>query len=107
MVKVNLTTSQGGPSWKLMVSTVITSLGTRGLVELFRIGQSVHHITISTPEHHRLNGEPHVTLEFNQNNETVWITYCRANLAFYVPLSEETVPFPAAVPTILRYLRHL
>jgi hypothetical protein len=93
--------------WKSMVSDAVSALEARGLVELFRIGQSMHHVIISTLEHHRITSEPRVTLSFNAKEETVRVAYSCSNLWFNAPLSEETVQISAAVPTTLRYLRRL
>jgi hypothetical protein len=93
--------------WKLMVSNVVSALESRGLVELFRVGQSMHHVIISTLEHHQLTSEPRVTLSFNAKEQSVRVAYSRSNLWFNEPLSEETVQISVAVPTTLRYLRRL
>lgn len=93
--------------WKSMVRDVVSALETRGLGSLFRIGQGMHHIILSTSEHHRLASEPRVTLEFHPKEQIVRVAYGCTNLAFNEPLSEERVAPSAAVPTILHDLRRL
>jgi hypothetical protein len=58
--------------WKPMVRGVVYTLEAHDLVPLFRVGQSMHHILISTLDHHRLTSEPRVTLEFHPN-ESNWL----------------------------------
>ena len=94
-------------TWKPMVLHVVSSLELRGLVPLFRIGQSMHHILFSTLDHHRLASEPRVTLEFHPKDQTVRIAYSCSNLYFSEPISQETIPIAAAMPSILGYLRRL
>jgi hypothetical protein len=79
----------------------------RGLAPLFRIGQSMHHILFSTLEHHCLDAEPRVTLDFDSKEGVVRIAYSRSNLHFGAPLSEERVPLSAAVSMTLVFLRRL
>jgi len=67
----------------------------------------MHHIILSTLDHHRLASEPRVTLEFHPSEQEVRIAYCRANLYFHEPLSEERVPVSSAVACVLEYLRRL
>jgi hypothetical protein len=93
--------------WKPMVRHVVSGLEARGLAAFFRIGQSMHHIIFSTLDHHRLTSEPRVTLEFHPKEQTVRVAYSCANLYFNEPLSEESVPVVAAVPSTLSYLRRL
>lgn len=93
--------------WKPMVRRVVSDLEQRGLVPLFRIGQSMHHIILSTLDHHGLEREPRVTLEFKVQDGLVRVAYSDANLYFNEPSSEESVPFEAAAPTIVSYLRRL
>jgi hypothetical protein len=93
--------------WKRMARDVIVALEARGLAPLFRIGQSMHHIILSTADRHRLSSEPRVTLEFLPKEELVRLTYSRANLNFSEPLSEERVSISDAVPSTLDYLRRL
>jgi hypothetical protein len=93
--------------WKPMVRGVVSTLEARGLIPLFRIGQSMHHILFSTLEHHRLTSEPRVTLEFDPKEQTVRIAYSYSNVSFNEPLSQETIPISAALPSILGYLRRL
>jgi hypothetical protein len=90
-----------------MVRHVVSGLEARGLAAFFRIGQSMHHIIFSTLDHHRLTSEPRVTLEFHPKEQTVRVAYSCANLYFNEPLSEESVPVVAAVPSTLSYLRRL
>jgi hypothetical protein len=94
-------------AWKPMVREVLSGLESRGMVPLFRIGQSMHHILFSTLDNHRLTSEPRVTLEFHPEHQTVRIAYSCTNLYFNEPISQETVPVSAAVPVILGYLRRL
>jgi len=93
--------------WKPMVRGVVSTLEARGLIPLFRIGQSMHHILFSTLDHHRLASEPRVTLEFHPKDQTVRIAYSCSNLYFSEPISQETIPIAAAMPSILGYLRRL
>src|SRR5580692_5380206 len=86
--------------WKPIVRDFVSVLEVRGLVELFRIGQSMHTIIFSTLEHHRLGSEPRVTLEFNPTEQMVWIAYSRSpghllpadDPLYREPMSQETVP---------------
>lgn len=93
--------------WKPMVRNVVSALDGLGLASSFRIGQGMHHVIFSTLDHHRLSNEPRVILEFHPKDQAVRIAYSCSNLFFSQPLSEETVPVPDAVPTIIRYLRRL
>jgi hypothetical protein len=93
--------------WKPMVRGVVSALEAHGLAPLFRIGQSMHHIILSTLDSHRLTSEPRVTLEFHPKEQTVRVEYSCANLYFSEALSEESVPLVAALPTTLGYLRRL
>jgi hypothetical protein len=93
--------------WKRMVRGVRLELEQRGLVPLFRIGQSMHHIILSTLDRHVLEREPRVTLEFNVPEGSVRIAYSDANLYFNEPSSEESVPVEDATRTVLLNLRRL
>jgi hypothetical protein len=93
--------------WRPMVRDVVSSLEARGLVALFHIGRSMHHIIFSTLEHHGLTSEPRVTLEFHPPEQAVRVAYSCSNLHFGEPLSEECVPITAAVPSTLSFLRRL
>jgi hypothetical protein len=93
--------------WKPMVRDVISKLEARGLVPLFRVGQSMHHVLISTLDHHQLTSEPRVTLEFHPKEQTVRVAYAYSNLWFKEPISQETIPISSAMPSILGYLRRL
>lgn len=93
--------------WKSMVRDVVSALEARGLASLFRIGQGMHHIILSTLEHHGLTSEPRVTLEFHPKEQIVLVAYGCTNFAFSEPVSEERVAPSAAVPTVLHYLRRL
>ena len=93
--------------WKPMVRDVISTLESGGLGPLFRIGQSMQHILISTLDHHLLTSEPRVTLEFHPKEQTVRVAYSCSNLWFNEPISQETIPIPTAMPSILEYLRRL
>jgi hypothetical protein len=93
--------------WKPMVRGVVSMLEARDLVPLFRIGQSMHHVLISTLDHHLLTSESRVTLEFHPKEQTVRVTYSCSNLWFNEPLSQETIPISSAMPSILGYLRRL
>jgi len=93
--------------WKPMVRDVISTLESRDLAPSFRIGQSMHHVLFSTLDHHRLISEPRVTLEFHPKDQTVRIAYSCSNLWFNEPISQETFPVSAAMPSIFGYLRRL
>lgn len=93
--------------WKPMVREVVSALEARGLVTLFRIGQSMHHIIFSTSDRHGLTSEPRVTLEFHPKEQVVRVAYSCSNLYFAEPLSEERVGVSAAAHSILAYLRRL
>ena len=93
--------------WKPLVRSVISDLESRGLSTLFRVGQSMHHILFSLVEHHRLVSEPHVTLEFHAEPQTVRVAYGYTNLHFGEPAAEEVVPVASAIPSILAFLRRL
>src|SRR5581483_9136323 len=90
-----------------MVRKVVTALEEQGLVAYFRIGQSMHQIIFSTLDHHRLQSEPRVTLEFNQEDQNARVAYSSAHLHFSEPISEQRVPRDAALPTTLGYLLRL
>ena len=94
-------------TWKPMVLHVVSSLELRGLVPLFRIGQSMHQILFSTLDHHRLTSQPRVTLEFRPQDRTIRIAYSYSNIDFNEPISPETIPISACMPSILAYLRRL
>jgi hypothetical protein len=93
--------------WKPMARGVVSELEARGLAPLFRIGQSMHHIILSTLDSHRLTSEPRVTLEFHPKEQRVRVAYSCANLYFNEALSEESVSLVAALQTMLGYLRRL
>jgi hypothetical protein len=93
--------------WTPMVRGVVSILEARGLGPLFRIGQSTHHILISTLDHHRLTSEPRVTLDFHPKEQTVRVAYSCSNLWFKEPISQETIPISTAMPSILASLRRL
>lgn len=94
-------------TWKLMVTDVVCALEARGLAAYFRIGQSLHHIMLSTSEHHGLTSEPRVTLIFHSKDNSACVAYGCTNLHFSAPLSEDRVPPAEAVPRILHHLRRL
>jgi hypothetical protein len=93
--------------WKPMVRRVLLELEQRGLVSLFRAGQSMHHIMFSTLDHHGLEAEPRVTLEIHVERGLVRVAYSTANLYFCEPLAEEYVPVEGATAATLAYLRRL
>ena len=93
--------------WKRMASHTVSQLENLGLAPIFRIGQGMHHVMISTTDYHRLQNEPRVTLEFHAEDESVRIAYGSTNLGFDEPDSERTVPIEEAVPGILPYLVRL
>ena len=74
-----------------MVRDVVLGLEARGLAPLFRIGQSMHEITFSTLDHHRLKLEPRVILEFRPKEQLVRVVYSRTNIDISEPLSDELV----------------
>src|SRR5690606_31292661 len=78
--------------WKPMVRAVLSELEHRGLDSAFRVGQSMHHIVISTLDHHGLNDEPRVTLEFDVDSNSVRVAYSDGNLYFCEPMSQDIVP---------------
>ena len=88
-------------AWRTVFATSV------GLGPLFRIGQSMHHVLISTLDHHRLTSEPRVTLDFHPKEQTVRVAYSCSNLWFNEPISQETIPISTAMPSILGYLRRL
>jgi hypothetical protein len=94
-------------SWKQSVSLVISALERNGLTDLFRIGQSMHHIMLSTLDHHCLAEEPRVTLEFGMEGDLVRVAYSTANLYFCDPVSQAEVSVPEAIPVVLQYLSRL
>ena len=86
--------------WKPMANQVISELEGRGLDKLFRVGQSMHTIIFSTLDHHRLAGEPRVTLDFDAEEQKVQIAYARNQghllfldaASYRAPVAQETVP---------------
>ena len=94
-------------SWKLIAHDTVNALQSHGLAELFRIGQSMHHIVISTKSEHRLTGEPSVTLAIDAKRSTIRVAYGTGNLWFDEPLVETTCQIGDAVPAILTYLARL
>ncbi len=98
------------PGWAVYVQTarnLIAALEGRGLNTLFRIGQSVDHIIISTKEEHGLDGEPHVTFAIDRKEPKLLVAYGTLNLHFSEAQSEETCAADVAVPVVLSYLRRL
>ena len=93
--------------WQNMVWLVVSNLENRGLSGFFRIGSGMHQIIFSTSDHHMLESEPRVTLEFHPKEQTVRVAYSCANLNFHEPLSEETVPIDLATQTTINYLWRL
>ena len=93
--------------WKTMARQVICGLANLGLAPSFRIGQGMHHIMLSTLEHHGLRAEPRVTLDFDPESHLVRVAYSRSNIEFNEPLSEERVPVEAAVSAIIKNLKIL
>ena len=93
--------------WKPMVGDVVTALETRGLGSLFRLGQPMHNIILSTSERHGLTSEPRVTLQFYLKEQIVRVAYGYTHPDFAQPLSEERVAPSVAGPSVLRYLRRL
>ena len=94
-------------TWKSMAREIVSSLENQGLVPLFRVGQSMHHIILSTKSQHRLTGEPHVTLQLDPTRRMVLVAYSYSNIGFNEPLASETVDVVSCLPTILRCLRRL
>lgn len=94
-------------TWKSMAREIVSSLENLGLVPLFRVGQSMHHIIFSTKDQHRLTGEPHVTLQLDPTQRMVLVAYSYTNIGFNEPLASETVDVASCLSTILRYLRRL
>lgn len=93
--------------WKPMACAVISELDARGLSSLFRIGQSMHHIILSTTERHGLNAEPRVTLEILPKEQRVRVAYSYANLWFKDALLDDRVDPSNAVPCTLHMLNKL
>jgi hypothetical protein len=98
--------------WKRMVRSIISDLETRGAASLFRIGQGMHQILISTLEHHGLASEPRVTLEFDPEQQSVCVSYSQTlvgeeEYGFARPLAQERVSISKAMPVVLSYLRRL
>lgn len=93
--------------WKQMARVILSRLDERGLVPLFRIGQSMSHVILSTADRHELTFEPRITLEFHPSEDLIRIAYGHTNLWFSEPLTEERVAVSAALPRLLHYLRRL
>jgi len=94
--------------WKRIASGIVTALEKLGLVDDFRIGQSMDHIIFSTVNYHGLvNAEPRVTLEINPEAKTVRVAYSTANIWFNPSLREEVFPEADATGGILQFLRRL
>jgi hypothetical protein len=89
--------------WKTMARGVVGALEERGLAPVFRIGQSMHDIILSTSERHGLAAsELRVKLEFLPDEQVVRVTYGPGKRNI-----EERVASSIAVPCVLNHLRRL
>jgi len=92
--------------WRSIISPVLHRAIDAGYNKLFRVGSSMHHILISTLDHHGLRGEPHVTLKVTEDSR-IGIYYSRSNIHFKSASNEEIVDPELAFPVLTRYLQHL
>ncbi len=89
--------------WKPMARSIVGALEARGLAPMFRIGQSMHTIIVSTSPHFGLTQEQlRVRLEFYPDDQIVHVAYGPGR-----PEIEEQVPLPNALPRVLHYLQRL
>lgn len=89
--------------WKPMARSVVGPLEARGLSHVFRIGQSMHTIIVSTSPHFGLTLEQlRVSLDLHPNEQMVEISYGPGR-----PEKVERVALPDALPRVLHYLQRL
>lgn len=89
--------------WKPMARSVVGALEARGLAPMFRIGQSMHTIIVSTSPHFGLTIEQlRVSLDFDPDEHVVHVAYGPGR-----PAIEEQVALPNALPRVLHYLQRL
>lgn len=89
--------------WKPMAQSVVGALEARGLAPMFRIGQSMHTIILSTSPHFGLTIEQRrVCLDFHPSEQVVHIAYGPGR-----PEKEERVALTNALPLVLHYLQRL
>jgi hypothetical protein len=89
--------------WKPMARSVVGDLEARGLAPMFRIGQSMYTIIVSTSPHFGLTLEQlRVRLDFYPDEQVVHVAYGPGR-----PEIEEQVALPNALPRVLHYLQRL
>jgi hypothetical protein len=89
--------------WKPMARSVVGALEARGLAPMFRIGQSMYTIIVSTSPHFGLTLEQlRVRLDFHPDEQVVHVAYGPGR-----PEIEEQVALPNALPRVLHYLQRL
>ncbi len=89
--------------WRPMARSIVDALEARGLAPMFRIGQSMHTIILSTSPHFGLTLEQlRVRLDFYPDEQVVHVAYGPGS-----PEIEETVALPDALTRVLHYLQRL
>jgi len=92
--------------WRSVISPLIDEAIKAGYDKLFRAGKSMHHILLSTIDHHGLREEPRVTLAV-ADNWKIHIHYSTANMYFGSAIQSQLVQPVEAFPVLTRYLQHL
>jgi len=94
-------------AYKHIAHELLAPLEQMGLNQVFRAGYTMAGVIFSTLDHHRLRGEPHVTLMIDPGRDVVRIAYSYQNISFHEPVSEQTCRSGNAVEAILSYLNRL
>ena len=92
--------------WRSIVSPILKRAVELEFDSLFRAGMSIHHVILSTSDHHGLRDEPRVTLQVTKD-WTIRISLTRSNVWFSEPTQFSIVEQSSAIPTFRRYLWHL
>jgi hypothetical protein len=92
--------------WREIVKPLVERAIDSQFDSLFRAGQSMSHLILSTLDHHGLRGEPHITVNVTPDWK-LRISYSMKSTWFFPPQQFEIVEPGFAFPVLTRYLQHL
>jgi hypothetical protein len=92
--------------WRTIIKPLVERAIASQFDSLFRAGQSMSHLVLSTLDHHGLRYEPRVTVEVTHDWK-LRISWSTHNIWFRSPSQFEIVEPRMAFPVFTRYLQHL